>query len=92
MSQPSPDRPIRFKATFRTLAEATIFLAHFRNKFGSIRGRDYSVSATGTGNDSATGPIIAFVSFSPWQHGIAARNRVDFESLLSAVNATEISN
>jgi hypothetical protein len=88
----SPDRVRRFKATFGTLAEATSFLGRFRGKFGYLDGHGYSVSETGTGNGPAIGPVMAFVSFSPWRHQIAEKEWTDFARLLTDAEAREISN
>jgi hypothetical protein len=91
MPQPPTDPIRKFQATFITLAEATAFLRRFMRKFGYLDGRGYSVSGTGTNNAPVTGPITAFVSFSPWHHEISSRDRTDFKRLLTDANATEIS-
>jgi hypothetical protein len=90
MAQPSPDRVRTFEATFRTLAEANLFLGHFICRFGYLDGHGYSVSQTGTKPSPATGPTTAAISFSPWSDAIADKDRTDFARLLAEADAGEI--
>jgi hypothetical protein len=92
MTTLSSDHVRKFKATFRTLAEANLFLGLFRGRFGYLDGNRYSVSETVIAYGPAIGPSTAVLEFSPWRRAVADVDRTDFAGLLADADAREVSN